>query len=262
MVVGQSRNQRETGPFRVLSCAVVLRIYMRKLATHVALLAATCLLAACATDRSFGTASEIEVTQLEQLPQPEGEIFYVIGPQERLDIAVVGSELFTGTYLTDQKGNVQFPLIGEVPTGGLAPSDASDLIADGLRGRYLTDPQVRVIPQEFPLPSISVGGQVKKPGSYPAQGRQTLLRIVNEAEGLAEYAKYDDVLVMRTVNNQRYIGVYNIEAIQRGNYPDPILYPNDVVMVGDSPARRRLDSIFQFAPLLTASAILIDRLGR
>lgn len=217
---------------------------------------------ACATDRTFGMASEIEVTELEALPEPANQIYYVIGPQERLDISVVGSELLTGTYLTDQRGNIQFPLIGELPTGGLAPSAASSLIEDGLRGRYLLDPQVRLIPQEFPLPSISVGGQVKRPGSYPAQGQQTLLRVINEAEGLAEYAKHDDVLVMRTVEGQRYIGAYNIAAIQRGNYPDPALYPNDVVMVGDSPARRRLDNILQFAPLLTASAIVIDRIGQ
>ena len=36
---------------------------------------------------------------------------------------------------------------------------------------------------------------------------------VNQAEGLAEYAKQDDVLILRTVDNQRYIGVYN----HRGN---------------------------------------------
>lgn len=220
------------------------------------------LLMACATDRSFGTSPDIEVTELESLPAPAGEIYYAVGPQERLDIVVVGSELFSGTYLTDQNGNLQFPLIGLVETGGLAPAQAAALIAERLRGRYVLDPQVRLIPQEFPAPSISVGGEVNKPGSYPAVGRQTLLRVLNEAEGLADYAKYDDVLVMRTVDNQRYIGAYNIAAIQRGNYPDPTLYPNDVVMVGDSPARRRLDNILQFAPLVTASAIVIDRLGR
>lgn len=219
-------------------------------------------LSACATDRTFGSAPSIEVTQLEELPQPVGEVFYVIGAQERVEIAVVGSELFTGTYLTDQAGNIQFPLVGQVATGGLTPAKASALIADGLRGRYMVDPQVRLIPQDYALPSISVGGQVTRPGSYPAQGRQTLLRVINEAQGLDQYAAYDDVLVMRTVNAQDYIGVYSIRAIERGNYPDPVLYPNDIVMVGDSPGRRRLDNILQFVPLITSSVILIDRIGR
>jgi polysaccharide export outer membrane protein len=66
------------------------------------------------------------------------------------------------------------------------------------------------------------------------------------------------VLILRTVDKQRYIGVYSIRAIERGNYPDPQLFPNDVVMVGDSVQRRRLEAILQILPpLLTSSAILI-----
>ena len=100
------------------------------------------------------------------------------------------------------------------------------------------------------------------PGEYPVLGRQSLLRVINQAGGLAEYAQLDDVLILRTVAGQRYIGAYNIQGIQRGNYEDPTVYPNDIIVVGDSPNRRRLDSILRFAPLLSTSAILIDRIGR
>ena len=218
-------------------------------------------LGGCATDRTFGTAPGIEVTQLERLPEPRNEIFYTIGPQETLNIQVIDAPTLSGTFLTNEQGNVGFPLLGVVELGGKSPSEASDLIANGLRGRYLLDPQVRVIPTEFPPPSISVGGQVEMPGSYPALGRPTLLRVINQAQGLAEFAKLDDVLVMRTVDGQRYIGLYNIGAIQRGNYEDPVLYPNDIVMVGDSPGARRLVGILQFAPLLSSAIILADRVG-
>jgi len=165
-------------------------------------------------------------------------------------------------YLTDGQGRISFPLVGLLDLGGLAPNEAADLIADILRGNYLLDPQVRVIPDEIPPPTVSVGGEVEKPGEYPVLGRQSLLRVVNQAGGLADYAKLDDVLILRTVNRQRYIGAYNIQAIQRGNYDDPTVYPNDIIIVGDSPNRRRLDGILQFAPLLSTSAILIDRIGR
>lgn len=215
-------------------------------------------LAGCATDRTVGLAPEVTVTTLETLPPPRGDISYVIGPQEKLEIQVVGAESLSGTYLTDIDGNLAFPLVGGLALDGKSPSEASQLIANELRGRYVRDPQVRVIPEEFPAPSVSVGGQVRKPGSYPAVGKQTLLRVVNQAEGLTQYAKEDDVLVLRTVDNQRYIGVYSLRAIERGNYPDPQIYPNDVVMVGDSPERRRLDELFKILPpLFTSAAILI-----
>ncbi|MEE4208226.1 MAG: polysaccharide biosynthesis/export family protein [Parvularcula sp.] len=219
-------------------------------------------LSACATDRAFGEADSIEVTDLDTLPEPRGEIFYSIGPQETLEVVVVGSEDLSGKYLTDVDGNVLFPYLGMVETGSKSPQEAARLIANGLKGRIILDPQVRVIPEDFPEPSISIGGQVKRPGSYPALGRPTLLRLVNQAEGLAEYAKRDDVLILRSVEGQRYIGLYSLAAIERGNYPDPRLYPNDIVMVGDSPGDRRLDNILQFAPLVTSAVILLDRVGR
>jgi polysaccharide export outer membrane protein len=163
----------------------------------------------------------------------------------------------SGTYLTDIDGQLAFPLIGSIPLDGKTPTEASAMIADRLRGRYLRDPQVRVIPEEFPVPTVSVGGQVRKPGSYPAIGKQTLLKVVNLAEGLTDFAKQDDVLVLRNVDGQRYIGVYNIQAIQRGNYPDPEVYANDIVIVGDSPERRRLNILLQVLPPIITTALIL-----
>lgn len=225
----------------------------------IAAIGAIGLLAGCATDRSYGTSPDLEVTQLEQLPAPNGEYVHQIGALETLEIVVAGSELLSGTFLTDESGRISFPFIGRVGLAGLSPLEASELIENGLRGEYLLDPQVRVMPSEFPQPSVSIGGQVENPGSYPASTSRTLLRLVNQAGGATEYAKLDDVLIMRTVGEQRYIGAYSLAAIERGNYADPIVYPNDIVMVGDSPARRRMAAILQFVPLLTSSAIIIDR---
>ena len=219
-------------------------------------------LSGCATDRSYGQASGIEIAELEELPAPRLENLYVIGPQEPLEIEVVGAERLSGTYLTDGEGRISFPLIGLLNFGGMAPNEAADSIANSLRGSYLLNPQVRVIPSQIPPPTVSVGGQVDTPGEYPVVGRKSLLRVINQAGGLAEYAQLDDVLILRTVAGQRYIGAYNIQAIQRGNYEDPVVYPNDIILVGDSPSRRRLDNILRFAPLLSTSAILIDRIGR
>lgn len=236
------------------------RVAMSKLPKYLLIAAIAGLVAGCAVNRSVGLAPEVTLTTLEDLPPPRGDISYVIGPQEKLEIEVVGAKTLSGTFLTDVDGQLAFPLIGTVVLDGKSPAEASNLIAERLRGRYLRDPQVRVIPEDFPVPSVSVGGEVRKPGSYPAIGKQTLLRVVNQAEGLTQYAKADDVLVLRTVANERYIGVYNLRAIERGNYPDPQIFPNDVVIVGNSPERRRLEELLQiFPPLITSAAILIAR---
>lgn len=224
----------------------------------------TFVLSACASiDRTYGVSPDIEVTTLEALPEPRGDYIYQIGPQVALQIDVIGAELLSGKYLTDELGRVQFPLLGYVDIGGRTPAEAASLIATRLEeGQFVKRPQVRIVPEEFPIPTISVGGEVERSGNYPAVGKQTLIRMVNAAGGLGEYAKADDVLVFRTVNGQNYIGLYNLKAIQRGNYADPALFPNDIVMVGDSPGRRRLETILQLVPLATAASIVIDRTTR
>lgn len=214
-------------------------------------------LASCATDRSVGLDPGVEVTTLAELPAPQGVRAYLIGPQETLQIEVVGAPSLSGTFLTDVDSRLDFPLTGTLDIAGKSPAEAGRIIADALRGTYVRDPQVRVLPKEFPVPSISVGGQVRRPGNYPAAGQPTLLRLVNQAEGMTEYAKLDDVLIMRQVGGRRYIGVYNIAAIQRGNYPDPQLYPGDIVMVGDSPERRRLETLLQVVPSLITTAVIL-----
>lgn len=220
-------------------------------------------LASCASvDRSYGTSESVQVTDLEALPEPVGELTYTIGPQEKLEVIVAGAEDLSGEFLTDQDGHLVFPYLGIVQTGGKSPQAAAELIADGLRSRIVLDPQIRVIPDEFAEPSISVGGEVKRPGSYSAIGRPTLLRLVNQAEGLSEFAKKDDVLVMRTIDGQQYIGLYNLQAISRGNYPDPRLYPNDIVMVGNSPAAKRFDDIIGLAPVISPLIFLLERVVR
>jgi polysaccharide biosynthesis/export protein len=228
------------------------------------LVVAAITLSGCASvDRTYGSAPEYEIADLSALPEPSGQMIYRLGPQEVVEVVVVGAESLSGTFLTNAAGDIQFPLIGTVPVGGLSPSEAESVIARGLRGDYVRNPQVRVIPKELPSASVSIGGQVERPGSYPTRTNLTLLRAVNGAGGLTEYAAHEDVLIMREVNGQNYIGVFNIGAIQRGNYPDPLLFADDIVMVGDSPGRRRLDRILEtVAPIVGSAAIFINPLTR
>src|SRR3546814_2288847 len=86
--------------------------------------------------------------------------------------------------------------------------------------------------------SVTVDGEVKRAGAYPVVGRVTLMRAVALAGGVTEFAKLEDVVVFRGVGNKQYVGIYNLEGIRRGNYADPEIFPNDVVIVGDSPQRR------------------------
>lgn len=219
------------------------------------------LLSACAT-APIGMSNDIELTTLEELPVSTTASPYQVRPLETLEIAVFGSELLSGTYLPDEQGRLNFPLIGLVETDGLTPSGVEDVIENRLRGQYILNPQVTVRPTKLPELTVSIGGEVKKPGTYTSSNSPTLLRAVYNAGGLSDFAKSHEVLVSRMVDGQKYIGVYNLTAIERGNYPDPAIYPNDVIAVGDSPSKRFLQSVLAYVPLLTNTAVLIDRVAR
>jgi polysaccharide export outer membrane protein len=103
---------------------------------------------------------------------------------------------------------------------------------------------------------FTVDGQVTQPGSYPAIGNITLMRAVATAKGVGEFARMDDVVVFRTVDGKPLAALYNLGAIRRGIYPDPKIYANDVIIVGDSNARRMFQKFLQVAPLLTTPLIL------
>lgn len=215
-------------------------------------------LAGCVHRGPIAASPDVELTNLNTLPSPTIEP-YVIGGQQQLDITVANAEMLSGKYLTDSQGRVDFPLIGEVDANGMTPNQFAAVLERHLSGRYLVNPQVRVMPTTLSPPSIAVGGQVSNPGTFQANQSPTLLRAVYNAGGLADYADTKEVLVQRVVDGRHYIGVYNLTAIERGNYGDPAIYPGDIISVGDSPQRRTLDRILQTVPILTSVAVLVTR---
>ena len=128
-----------------------------------------------------------------------------------------------------------------------------------LRGRFVRNPQVTVNLVETISQTVTVDGQVNRPGIYPVVGRFTLMRAVATAAGTSEYARLDDVIVFRDVDGQTYAGLYNLGAIRRGNYEDPEIFANDIVIVGDSPQRRMFEDILAAAPLLTTPLVILFR---
>ena len=177
---------------------------------------------------------------------------YHIGPMDKLDIDVFGvAELSRRNIQADASGNIAFPLVGSIKAGGRTPQELADAIESGLRGQYVRNPKVTVNIVETVSQTVAIDGEVKEPGMYPVRGEMTLMRAVASAKGVSENAKLDDVVVFRTVNGQKMAALYNLKAIRRGVYDDPAIYPNDVVVVGDSPARRIFRDVLQIAPILS-----------
>ena len=228
------------------------------------------LLAGCAGSKPMGPlatpagpSSGVTLLQSNAMPEPQREDIvaqarpYLIGPFDRLTIDVFGiPELSQREVQADAGGRVSFPLAGVIEAAGKTPGEVEQEIEARLRNEYVRDPQVTVNLKENLSRLVTVDGQVKQPGLYPVVGRMTLMRAIATARGLDEYAKQDEVVVFRTVNQQRYAALYNLAAIRRGNYDDPEIFANDIVVVGESTARRTLRDIIGIAPTLLAPLVV------
>jgi len=210
-----------------------------------------------------GTPAHVQVVSGE-LPAPgRADLFeqnrpYLIGPFDKLVIDVFGIEdLSKKEVQTDAGGRISFPLAGIIEAAGKTPAEVEDIIESRLRERFVRDPQVTVNLKETVSQVMTVDGEVKEPGLYPVIGRMTLMRAVATAKGTTDYAKLSDVIVFRTVEGRQMAGIYNLKAIRQGYYSDPEVFANDVVVVGDSQARRIFRDVLTALPLLTTPLIVL-----
>jgi polysaccharide export outer membrane protein len=229
-------------------------------------------LSACAGKQPVANVPGSGVTLLEALPQPTGGDALLasrqtyVGSFTELSVDVLGVPDLQREILTDGEGKFSFPLVGTLEGAGKSTTQLAQEIEDRLRGRFVRDPQVTVnfkassSPLHLLSQAVTVDGQVQRPGQYPLVGRATLMRAVSLAGGLTELAKRDEVLVFRKVEGRQYVGIYNLQAIRRGNYADPEVFPNDVIIVGDSPQRRLFEDVIKAATLLSTPLIVLTNL--
>lgn len=180
-----------------------------------------------------------------------------IGPLDTIAISVFGVPELDRELQVDASGRVAMPLIGTLDARGKTASELAADIETALRGRYVRNPDVTINIKSAISQVVAIDGQVVEPGLYPVTNQMTLMRAVASAKGLTEFARQDDVVILRTVDGQKMAGLYNIGAIRRGLYDDPPIYANDLVVVGDSPQRRLFRDFISLAPFLASPLVAI-----
>ena len=220
------------------------------------------LLAGCASTPPPTSSATLDVVTMETLPPPAradliaSDRESLIGPLDQLGVEVFNVGELSKEVRVDSSGRISMPLIGQMDVRGKTSTEVARMVEGALRP-YVKNPQVTVNVRTSTSQVVTVDGSVNEPGLYPVTNETTLIRAIASAKGLAEFGRTEDVIILRTVNNRKMAGVYNLAAIRRGAYADPPIYANDLVIVGDSAQRRRFRDIIQAAPLLTAPLILL-----
>lgn len=175
---------------------------------------------------------------------------YRLGPRDVIRVDVFGAPELTREAEVDASGRFSMPLIGEVAAAGSSPTELSTRIAERLRGSYLKDPQVSVNLVKAQSQTFTVDGAVREPGVYPLVGRTTLQEAVATARGTDQVANLDNVVVFRTVNDRKMAALFSLKQIRAGQLRDPEIYGNDIIVVGESAARRFFRDFGSAFPIL------------
>ena len=121
---------------------------------------------------------------------------YRLGSGDVITIQVLGEEdLKREKIRLSDAATISYPILGEIHLYGKTVAELETLIRDGLKGRYLVNPQVTVTINEYR--NFFINGQVEKPGGYPFIPGLTVRKAVSLAGGFKERASKDKIFVIR-----------------------------------------------------------------
>lgn len=158
---------------------------------------------------------------------------YVVGINDVLDVALVGSDDFRGRVTVQQDGTIQLPYVGTLQAKGKTLLQLGKEIADALtRGGYYVDPAIQVTVAQISSSVVTVLGEVGNPGLIPVDRAYRASEIIARVGGLK--ATGADIFYLRRENGPEI--PLTMEAIARGgDEADPFVNPGDKIYVPEAP---------------------------
>ncbi|MEM7391771.1 MAG: polysaccharide biosynthesis/export family protein [Verrucomicrobiota bacterium] len=132
-----------------------------------------------------------------------------------------------------KSGKVSFPLLGEVKIEGLTLSEAIQKITELYDKDYLVKPSITLSITEYSIKSVTVLGEVQKPGAieFPADEKLDLPSAIALAGGFTKIANTRKVVVKRTKADDK-IETRLFDAKEMAESSAPFfLKPGDTVTV-------------------------------
>ncbi len=138
------------------------------------------------------------------------------------------SYIYLNSYKVDEEGYVKYSFIDKVMVKGLTIEEAQTAIQGGIE-EYFDDVTVQIKLVNF---SISIIGEVNSPGNYDIDREQiTILQAISMAGGLKEFAKADQVTLVRKSPNGSIVKHLNLTDSKILESEYLYLLPDDVIYV-------------------------------
>lgn len=160
----------------------------------------------------------------------------VVSYQAGSEIVSTGGQQRLLGYVVDNKGYIDFPVVGALHVSGLTRWQLQEKIKQRLMAEGLIKDLVVTV--QFMNFKISVLGEVNSPGTYMIEGdKVTLLEALSLAKDLTIYGKRDRVMVIRERNGVREN--YRIDLRSADLFKSPVYYlkQNDIIYVEPNSVR-------------------------
>lgn len=158
---------------------------------------------------------------------------YPIGARDTLAVEVYDEKGLSGTYVVDDSGTVDMPLLGRVHVTGMTLPEIDELLTRLLARDFILNPQVTVRIASFGSKPVQVLGGVGKPGTYYLAGPSTLLDVLTLAGGIKDTAAVEIRLQRPSLGGEPQVTSLDaLVAFGRGNVA---LEAGDIIYVPPGP---------------------------
>lgn len=164
------------------------------------------------------------------------------------------------TYLVDNEGTIDYPVLGRIKVGGLTKSECENFIHSKIKP-YLNANENPVVTVKMSSYSISVLGEVARPGSYQVSREKiNILEALAQAGDLTIYGVRERVkLIREDALGHKQIYTINLNDANLLRSPYYYLQQNDIVYVEPNKVKARNSTVGQTTTLwFSATSILIS----
>lgn len=132
-----------------------------------------------------------------------------------LDITVQGHSEFSGRYTVSQKGTIEYPLLADETVVNIHTSELMNELTFRL-AKHIDNPLVLISIVEKPNITVTVLGQVAKPGPVETYLGATVQEVIQLAGGPLEKADIDSVKVIHKNGNDQNAIYFNLKSFMKG----------------------------------------------
>ena len=182
----------------------------------------------------MGCASQVPYVWVDQYTPPAGtneqSTEYRLAPGDTIGVRVFNQDGMNTSARIRADGKVSLPLVNDVSAEGLTPTEFGKKVASVLR-EYINQPVVTVLVETMHATEVSVVGEVGRPGVYPIERGQGVLRAIAAAGGVTQFAHKDRIYVLRQTSPLRIR--LKMDELETPGTPAARfqLLPNDAIVV-------------------------------